>query len=193
MTDKSTPSAFHVIGNVLAWLFGILFFLLALISIPIHWLLSFLFGFLGLILLPPVRQKLSAFSGNRMSSGEFVGKRTATFAILGALVVPIGIAYVFTRGDTQPSPSTNQTTQVTDYEVIEERDISYAGCKRVGLVVTVPDETQQAELESTMQAIVEKYRSKWDDITVWASRHSERETAPISPYTLGTKEYSTCN
>ena len=128
-----------------------------------------------------------------MDFNNLTWKQSLLIGFFALLVLPVGCAYTLTRIETEPSPSAKQATPVADYDVIEERDISYAGCRRVGLVVTMADDTSSVLVEATMQAIVERYRRNWDDITVWAHRHSERDNAKISPYSLGTKEYSTCD
>jgi len=82
--------------------------------------------------------------------------------------------------------------QIIPYEIITEEDISYAGCKRVALRITVDDYEEKNDVDYTMDLIVKKYKDKWEDITVWAYKNSEKNQVESLGYTMGMKEYSVC-
>lgn len=84
------------------------------------------------------------------------------------------------------------TATIQKYEILEEQDVSYKGCKRASFKVLLPDNTTENDINSTLRAIVESKKSEWDDITIWAYKQSERDIAPNSAYTLGMQEYSVC-
>jgi len=79
------------------------------------------------------------------------------------------------------------------YRIIEEEDISYLGCKRVGIRIVVPDNSDKTNVESVMEKIINDNKSKWSDITVWAFKYSEEDQIGKIGHTMGMKEYSTCN
>ena len=79
------------------------------------------------------------------------------------------------------------------YRIIEEEDISYINCKRVGIRLVVPDNSPQTDVNYTIQEIIKKYKNNWDDITIWAYKESEESQVGLIPYSMGMKEYSTCN
>jgi len=91
--------------------------------------------------------------------------------------------------DKTPEP----TRKEVSYKIIEEEDISYMGCKRIGVRIVVPDDSNKADVSYTLQKIVNDYKSDWDDITVWAYKYSEESQVGKIIYTMGMKEYSTCN
>lgn len=78
------------------------------------------------------------------------------------------------------------------YKVIDEEDISYINCKRVGIRVVVPDESLPRDVGHTLRKIIEERRHNWDDITVWAYKESEESQVGLIPYSKGMEEYSTC-
>lgn len=78
------------------------------------------------------------------------------------------------------------------YRVVEEKDISYGGCKRVGIKIVVPDDAVRADIDQTMDYVISSKKSAWKDITVWAYRFSEEELAPTMGQTMGMREYSKC-
>jgi len=100
--------------------------------------------------------------------------------------------------ETQPEQQLKQPPQEqparkeVPYKIVEEEDISYLGCKRIGIRIVVPDEADKADVDYTLEKIINNYRSDWDDITVWAYKYSEEEQVGTIPYTMGMKEYSTC-
>lgn len=93
------------------------------------------------------------------------------------------------EGQTSSKQAQNTTVE---YRIVEEKDISYAGCRRVTFKIIVPDDADKTALNNTMKTIVDKYKSGWDDITVWAYRFSEENDLYMLPYTKGMKEYSSC-
>ena len=103
------------------------------------------------------------------------------------ITVAISISTLFEGG------ANNTQEKVFPYRVIEERDISYAGCKRVGIKIVVPDTSVRTDIDQTMNQIINSKKSAWDDITVWAYRLSEEGIALVSAHTMGMKEYSVCN
>lgn len=90
------------------------------------------------------------------------------------------------------NPVVSEGTEVS-YRVIEEDDISYAGCNRVALRIVVPDDASQTNVDFTLTNIVNEHKESWDDITVWAWKESEIGEVGATPATMGMKEYSTCS
>lgn len=86
--------------------------------------------------------------------------------------------------------------QEVEYKIIEENDISYLNCKRVGLKIIVPDNSKQKNVDHTLENIINNFKSQgWQNITVWAWKYSEEKDVKdgLITYTMGLKEYSTCN
>jgi len=79
------------------------------------------------------------------------------------------------------------------YKIIEEEDISYLGCKRVGIRIVVPDDANKTDVNYVLGKIIDDNKAKWDDITVWAYKYSEEQQVGKIFYTMGMKEYSICN
>ncbi|MBU1083426.1 hypothetical protein KKE14_03260 [Patescibacteria group bacterium] len=88
--------------------------------------------------------------------------------------------------------ATSACSNSVPYKVVSEEDISYINCKRVGIKIVVPDETDASSVEPVLEKIINENKSKWDDITVWAFKYSEEAQVGTIPYTMGMKEYSTC-
>jgi hypothetical protein len=86
-----------------------------------------------------------------------------------------------------------ETQKLVPYKVITKEDISYAGCKRIAIRVTVPDEAKQDDVNFTLNKIISSYKSGWADVTVWAYRNSEERKVGKIPNTKGMLEYSRCN
>lgn len=82
--------------------------------------------------------------------------------------------------------------QEISYKIIEEEDIFYLGCKRVGIRIVVPDDANKIDVDYILGKIINDNKSKWDDITVWAYKYSEEQQVGKIPYTMGMKEYSIC-
>jgi hypothetical protein len=106
----------------------------------------------------------------------------ALFIIIGEIGSPSEQA-----GDTQPQ------LQLLAYKIIEQEDVSYLNCKRVGIRVTVPDDAQKGDVNFTLDKIIDDNKSKWDDITVWAYKNSEETQVGTIGHTKGVREYSICN
>jgi len=82
--------------------------------------------------------------------------------------------------------------QEISYKIIEEEDISYLGCKRVGIRIVVPDNANKIDVDYILKKIIDDNKPKWDDITVWAYKYSEEQQVGKISYTMGMKEYSVC-
>lgn len=100
-------------------------------------------------------------------------------------------------GQTKPTTPTPPKTgepvgKEIPYKIIEEDDISYAGCKRAGIRIVVPDDADKNDVDFTMAKITSDKKASWDDITIWAFKYSEESKVGTIPYTMGMKEYSTC-
>lgn len=78
------------------------------------------------------------------------------------------------------------------YRIITEEDTSYAGCKRVGIRIVVPDNSNKEKVSYTMNQIINRKQSNWDEITVWAWKYSEESQVGSSIATMGIEEYSNC-
>ena len=63
----------------------------------------------------------------------------------------------------------------------------------MSLRIVVPDNSDKNDVDYTLGKIVDSKKSDWDDITVWAWKDSEEQTATTTAYTMGMKEHSTCN
>ncbi|MBU3942786.1 hypothetical protein KKA24_02270 [Patescibacteria group bacterium] len=85
------------------------------------------------------------------------------------------------------------TRKEVPYKVIEEEDISYIGCKRVGIRLVVPDDSDKLDVGYTLKKIINSYKSDWDDITIWAYKYSEESQVGKIMYTMGMEEYSICD
>lgn len=78
------------------------------------------------------------------------------------------------------------------YEIIENNDFSYGGCKRIGIKIIVPDDSKEESVDLTMSNIIDSKKSEWQDITIWAYKDSEKEMGGLLGYTMGIKQYSEC-
>ena len=108
------------------------------------------------------------------------------------LLIPALLLVGCSTNSSSQSPS-KAPVKINEHRVVETNDISYAGCKRVSYAISVPDESLSGYAEETMQQIINSKKPHWDDITVWAYRYSEEPQIGSIPYTLGMKEYSTCD
>jgi hypothetical protein len=78
------------------------------------------------------------------------------------------------------------------YKIITEENISYLGCKRVKIRITVPDNSEKSDVDYILEKLINENKSRWDDITVFAYKYSGEQEIRTIPYSMGTKEYSTC-
>lgn len=83
---------------------------------------------------------------------------------------------------TEPEP------KEVEYRVIEEDDISYAGCKRIGVRIVVPDSAEQRDVDHTLYLLARDYLIDWDDVTVWAWGYSEEAEVGASVASKGIYE-----
>lgn len=110
---------------------------------------------------------------------------------IGILVIIMGSSEESNRSVTQ---ETNENpVKAVEYEIVQEKNISYLGCRRVGIKITVPDDSKEDDVKQTMENIIEAKKTSWDDITVWAYKNSEKGSAIEMAETMGMKEYSTCH
>jgi|TARA_Y100000310_G_scaffold345555_1_gene466508 hypothetical protein len=79
------------------------------------------------------------------------------------------------------------------YRILDEENISYLNCKRVGIRIVVPDDSLQTDVDYTLGRIVQKYKINWDDVTIWAYKESETDLVGQIGNTMGMKKYSICN
>jgi len=75
-----------------------------------------------------------------------------------------------------------------DYRIIEEDDISYAGCKRIGVRIVVPDNAERRDVDHTLYLLARDYLIDWDDVTIWAWGYSEESEVGASVASKGTYE-----
>jgi len=130
-------------------------------------------------------------------------RRGLKLVILIFLAIILVVA-MFSEDNTSPQAQQEPQTQIREtvkrlppkevsYRIIEEEDISYINCKRIGVRIVVPDDSLQTDVNYTLQEIVNKHKTDWDDITVWAYKDSEEKMVGLIPYSMGIKEYSSCN
>lgn len=89
------------------------------------------------------------------------------------------------------SGSDNQENLLLEYRVVEQDDLSYLNCRRVGIHVLVPDEAEQEKVDYTLEQIINTNKSNQDSVTVWAYGYSEEDMVGQG-FTKGMKEYSSC-
>ncbi|MBU0597918.1 hypothetical protein KKF61_02885 [Patescibacteria group bacterium] len=90
--------------------------------------------------------------------------------------------------NTNPTPAATTNTSVNnantqvepagtllDYDIEDEEDLSYAGCERVGVYITVPDDASQIDIDYTLEAIIDEYSGMWDDVTVWVDNTGDMD------------------
>ena len=80
--------------------------------------------------------------------------------------------------------------QEVEYQVVEEEDISYLDCKRVGVRIIVPDEAVESNVKYTLKIIAQEYLTEWQDVTIWAWGYSELNEVGESGATKGIYEES---
>ena len=83
-------------------------------------------------------------------------------------------------------------SKLATYEIVEEEDISYSGCKKLAVRVVVDDNTTKSDSDFTVKTIAEKY-TNWDEVTVWGWGFSERSEVGASMFTKGMYESGSCN
>jgi len=79
------------------------------------------------------------------------------------------------------------------YKIIEEEDFSYLNCKRMGIRIIVPDNSDKRDINFTLEKIGSTYLNEWQDVTVWAWGYSEEEKVGFTGATKGIYEKSNCN
>ena len=83
--------------------------------------------------------------------------------------------------------------QLLSYRIIETEDFSYAGCKRIGVRLVVPDESSKTDVNFTLKRVADNYINQWDDITIWAWGYSEEADVGASGFTKGMYETGSCS
>lgn len=126
----------------------------------------------------------------------------AKLIIIAAIAVMfIGTTVACSSTDTNTSNTTStdegaetekSQKETVKYEIVEEKDISYAGCKRVGIHIIVPDDSDKEKVKNTTEEIVENKKSEWQDITIWVLKDSEKDQIGKIAATMGIEEYSEC-
>lgn len=75
--------------------------------------------------------------------------------------------------------------------IVEEADYSYSDCSRIGVRVTVPDDTSQALLDIVLEEMLSDYGVQ--DVTIWAWNDSEHSQVGRVSATRGIFERSSCD
>jgi len=114
--------------------------------------------------------------------------KTKVWIFLIILIIVIAIIGATTGGDDETNTNSSPANKVVntntvveplgdllDYEIIEEDDISYAGCERVGIHITVPEDATQEDINFTMEYIIDDYLFWWDDVTVWVDNTGDMD------------------
>ena len=81
----------------------------------------------------------------------------------------------------------------SEYKVVNIEDLSYAGCKRIGIRIVVPDNLPPTDVNDIFDQLIDRYKKNHEDITVWAWEYSEEPMIGNKSYTKGIREYSVCN
>lgn len=92
----------------------------------------------------------------------------------------------------QEAVTVQQETELLEYEIVSEEDLSYSGCSRVAYRVILDGNQDQDKIDITLDSVIDSKKENWNDLTVWAYDFSERNEAIASSYTEGIAEYSTC-
>ena len=97
----------------------------------------------------------------------------------------------------QEKPETENTEpqqiEPLEYSLVEEKDISYAGCRRVSYKIKVADDANSEAVKATQQKLIDDKKGSWDDITVFTYNQSESdETIKNSGFTVDMAEYTAC-
>lgn len=120
--------------------------------------------------------------------------------ILGLLILGgYWLATSLFSGDNDTEQSTIQqqeetpTIKPTSFELVEEKDISFAGCKRVQYKVKVDPASNNESVSAMQDGLIESNKSEWDDITVFTySNEKDDESIKLGIYDIDKAEYSTC-
>ncbi len=86
----------------------------------------------------------------------------------------------------------DETPKLLSYRIIQTEDLSYSGCKRIGVRLVVPDESIKTDVDYTLKKISDDYTGEWDDITIWAWGYSEEADVGSSGFTKGMYETGSC-
>jgi len=108
--------------------------------------------------------------------------KTIAYIVVGLFVLMILIG-IF-------APAPKKTTP--KYEIVSEEDVSYQGCKRGVYRVVMDDNSSDKDIQSVMQLVIDDKKVQWDNVTVNVFKNSEKDNAKNMGYTLGQKEYGTC-
>ena len=94
---------------------------------------------------------------------------------------------------TEQAPVEQAEVKTTDYRIVSEEDISYAGCRRVVYRVLLDGDEEQSVIDSTLREAVVAKKDAWDNITFFAYDYSDEEMDVTKlAYTEGVAEHSTC-
>lgn len=123
-------------------------------------------------------------------------------AIFAGLIMAIALASG-TEDTTNNQANNNQESTVATseqaeveparFEIVEQQDTSYAGCKRVSYKVKVDPSSSEESVDAMQNNLLESNKSEWDDITIFT--HSNENTDEVikkSAYDIDIAEYSTC-
>ncbi len=100
-----------------------------------------------------------------------------------ALVAILVVMVIISRGVNEKP--------LLEYRIVEQSDLSYLNCRRVGIHVLVPDVAEQEKVDYTLEQIINANKSNQDSVTVWAYGYSEEDMVGQG-FTKGMKEYSLC-
>lgn len=79
------------------------------------------------------------------------------------------------------------------YQLVEEQDTSYAGCKRVSYKVKIDPSSSDESIRAMQDGLIESNKAQWDDITIFTySSENTDEAIKKSAYDIDIAEYSTC-
>lgn len=92
---------------------------------------------------------------------------------------------------TQKAVTQEVTGSVVNYQVIEEENVSYAGCTRLAVRIVMEDSASSEDAEATVKSVAEKY-TDWNEVTVWGWGFSERSEVGASMFTKGMHEAGSC-
>lgn len=100
---------------------------------------------------------------------------------------------VATPPEAKAESSPKAAPSMAKYRLLTQEDISYAGCKRVGIRVAVANDVATEAVDNALTRIIDEYKVDWQDITVWAYRESNAvDGADGATLADWTKEYSRC-
>ena len=98
----------------------------------------------------------------------------------------------FWRGNCSVSCSIDKEVVEKDYRIVKEEDISYAGCKRVGVSTVIPNNTTKKRARAIVKELIDIYFKEegWMDVTIWA--YNDEARIGKWPADL-IEEFSICN